>query len=335
MMDNLSSSSIYDQTLNDDDSNESTFYTTDSPSLSSRSSSSSSSSTTIREQNNFHEDHDSTDNDSTIWHSFINDNNDENNDNQQYQLLQEKFQSIYQKLIFLQTDFERIEIFEQQLMDLSRQLSDYRLKITGQYSTLMKMFQELSDSIRFGMVNAVPNCYQQQQQSSSLSLQENHSSNTKMCPMDDDNDNDYDRIRYKLRRLPAFVRGYLVRRLLSTGKLKNLRRTIRDTSAILVNFKKNLQTNSDDGRLLVTEQDVLFHRQLCQQLEKSCHEFYRIFFQLSIDKQMQLIRYDREHRLNRSNSITSQYSSSSSNFSSLSSSSTTTTVSRKNKSKKS
>ena len=174
MVDNLSSSSsIYDQTLNDDDSNESTFYTTDSPSLSSRSSSSSS--TTIREQNNFHED-----NDSTIWHSFINDNNDENNDNQQYQLLQEKFQSIYQKLIFLQTDFERIEIFEQQLMDLSRQLSDYRLKITGQYSTLMKMFQELSDSIRFGMVNAVPNCYQQQQQSSSLSLQENHSSNTKM-----------------------------------------------------------------------------------------------------------------------------------------------------------
>ena len=174
-MDNLSSSSsIYDQTLNDDDSNESTFYTTDSPSLSSRSSSSSS--TTIREQNNFHEDHDSTDNDSTIWHSFINDNND---DNQQYHLLQEKFQSIYQKLIFLQTDFERIEIFEQQLMDLSRQLSDYRLKITGQYSTLMKMFQELSDS-RFGMVHAVPNCYQQQQRSSSLSLQENHSSNTKM-----------------------------------------------------------------------------------------------------------------------------------------------------------
>ncbi|KAH7642814.1 hypothetical protein HUG17_9505 [Dermatophagoides farinae] len=197
-----------------------------------------------------------------------------------------------------------MEHYEQQLNELSRQLSDYRMEFSEKYQTIMTMFEQLSDAI-------IGNVHHQQSSSSS---QTNQSSDIRaMVCLDDDGD---DRIQHKLRRLPAIVRGYLVRRLLSTGKIRNLRRTIRDTSAILVNFKKNLQTNTDDGRLIVTEQDVLFHRQLCAQLEKSCHEFYRIFFQLSMAKRMELIRNDREHSLNRSDSITSQYSTSLSSSSS-------------------
>ncbi|OTF78492.1 hypothetical protein BLA29_000452 [Euroglyphus maynei] len=243
-----------------------------------------------------------------MWHSFSNNDNQDDESVEtlvpklrqtKIPFLREKLQIIYEQLLFLQADCSRTEIFEQQLNDLSRQLSNYRTELSQKYSTMMAMFDELSNVIK---------------DSNPLRISTErpilHPSNIRMC-LDD-------QIRYKLRRLPAIVRGYLVRRLLATGKIRNLRRTIRDTSAILVNFKKNLQTDND-GRLMVTEQDVLFHRQLCAQLEKSCHEFYRSFFQLSLAKQMELIRNDREHRLNRFDSTTSQYSTSSSLFSSSSS----------------
>lgn len=103
------------------------------------------------------------------------------------------------------------------------------------------------------------------------------------------------------------VKGYLVRRLMKTTKLINLKQTIRDTSMILINFKQNLIT---DGILHVTQEDVLFHKRLCNQLEKSCKELYSVFFHLTIKKQMQMISRHREHlnilKEKRSNSLMSQ-----------------------------
>lgn len=108
-------------------------------------------------------------------------------------------------------------------------------------------------------------------------------------------------IKEKLHRLPALVRGYLVRKLMRTNKVSNLKRTIKDTSTILVNFKKNL--TNDDGCLKLTLQDVLFHRRLCVQLEKACQDFYAIFFDFPISKQMQMIANHRQSKRNRNESI--------------------------------
>lgn len=103
------------------------------------------------------------------------------------------------------------------------------------------------------------------------------------------------------------VKGYLVRRLMKTTKMIHLKQTIHDTSMILINFKQNLIT---DGILHVTQEDVLFHKRLCNQLEKSCKEFYFIFFQTTMKKQMQMIARHREHlnvlKEKRSNSVMSQ-----------------------------
>ena len=100
-------------------------------------------------------------------------------------------------------------------------------------------------------------------------------------------------IRTKLARLPALVKGYLVRRLMQTLRVQQLRKTMKDTSLILINFKNNLVQN--DGKLHVTHQDIIFHQQLCNQLESACLEFYQIFFNTSKKSQMLMIRKHREY----------------------------------------
>jgi len=77
---------------------------------------------------------------------------------------------------------------------------------------------------------------------------------------------------------------------MQTEKVQQLKRTIRDTSTVLLNFKANLFR---DGKLTVTHEDILFHQRLCIQLENSCKQFYSIFFNTSKAKQMSMIA---EHR---------------------------------------
>lgn len=73
---------------------------------------------------------------------------------------------------------------------------------------------------------------------------------------------------------------------MGTEKVTDLKRTIRDTSSVLLNFKSNLFRN---GKLVVTHEDILFHQRLCIQLEKSCKDFYSIFFNRPLSKQMDMI----------------------------------------------
>lgn len=128
-------------------------------------------------------------------------------------------------------------------------------------------------------------------------------------------------IKYKLRRLPALVKGFLIRRLLRTERVCRLKQTIADTSTILVQFKLNLL---HEGQLTVTHQDVLFHQRLCIQLENTCKEFYSIFFHMNKAKQMEMIAQHREYlktanylKVKRSSSVQSETSSSNSNSSRL------------------
>lgn len=74
-----------------------------------------------------------------------------------------------------------------------------------------------------------------------------------------------------------------------------MKRTISDTSIILLNFKETNLTK--DGRLVVTHEDILLHMRLCNQLEKACQEFYAIFINLPTNERMRIIAYDRMHKL--------------------------------------
>lgn len=113
-------------------------------------------------------------------------------------------------------------------------------------------------------------------------------------------------MKYRFRKLPALVKGYLLRRLIQTEKVQQLKRIIKDTSTILVQFKANLFR---DGKLVVTHQDILFHQRLCIQLEHACKEFYAIFFETPIAKQMDLILKTHIYKEKRTNSALSQSSS--------------------------
>lgn len=98
----------------------------------------------------------------------------------------------------------------------------------------------------------------------------------------------------QFRRLPALVRGYLVRRLMRTDKVVTLKRTITDTSRILVQFKTNLLRESG-GRLVVTHSDISFHKRLCDQLEAACRQFYAVFIELPLARRLEIIAQHREH----------------------------------------
>lgn len=113
-------------------------------------------------------------------------------------------------------------------------------------------------------------------------------------------------MKYRFRKLPAMVKGYLLRRLMQTEKVQQLKRIIKDTSTILVQFKANLFR---DGKLVVTHQDILFHQRLCIQLEHSCKEFYATFFETPIAKQMDLILKTHIYKEKRTSSALSQSSS--------------------------
>ena len=93
---------------------------------------------------------------------------------------------------------------------------------------------------------------------------------------------------------------------MKTNKVMHLKRTIFDTSLILLNFKSNLFR---DGKLIVNEHDIFLHQRLCVQLEKACKEFYAVFFITPICKQMDIISKHR-HYLNHVKYLSDRRSSS-------------------------
>ncbi|KAK4872435.1 hypothetical protein RN001_014464 [Aquatica leii] len=86
--------------------------------------------------------------------------------------------------------------------------------------------------------------------------------------------------------LTAAVRGYLVRRLKRTERVKNLVQTIRD--ALLCAMSLHSEKNDS-----IQPPDVELHRRLIQQISAACYEFYDIFFNLTIKEKMELIAVDR------------------------------------------
>eukprot|EP00058_Branchiostoma_floridae_P010241 XP_002595729.1 hypothetical protein BRAFLDRAFT_64856 [Branchiostoma floridae] len=93
----------------------------------------------------------------------------------------------------------------------------------------------------------------------------------------------------KFERLSAAVKGYLTRRLLRTEKLQALRKTIKDTTELIM----SLQQETPIRKGMVTTQDAELVQRVMVQLQAALLEVHDVFFQLPVQGQMAIITHDR------------------------------------------
>ncbi|XP_078612096.1 uncharacterized protein LOC144882271 isoform X2 [Branchiostoma floridae x Branchiostoma japonicum] len=97
------------------------------------------------------------------------------------------------------------------------------------------------------------------------------------------------RLQSKFERLSAAVKGYLTRRLLRTEKLQALRKTIKDTTELIM----TLQQETPIRKGMVTTQDAELVQRVMVQLQAALLEVHDVFFQLPVQGQMAIISHDR------------------------------------------
>ncbi|XP_035695142.1 uncharacterized protein LOC118428945 isoform X2 [Branchiostoma floridae] len=97
------------------------------------------------------------------------------------------------------------------------------------------------------------------------------------------------RLQSKFERLSAAVKGYLTRRLLRTEKLQALRKTIKDTTELIM----SLQQETPIRKGMVTTQDAELVQRVMVQLQAALLEVHDVFFQLPVQGQMVIISHDR------------------------------------------
>ena len=97
-------------------------------------------------------------------------------------------------------------------------------------------------------------------------------------------------VKDKFESLPAFVKGYLTRRLAKTEKVFAMLETIRDIVVQLIDFDVDNMTE-------VTDADVEFHERLMKSLQNAIDRYYAVFFHTSVKEQMEMIRLDREKKI--------------------------------------
>ncbi|CAL1280012.1 unnamed protein product [Larinioides sclopetarius] len=93
----------------------------------------------------------------------------------------------------------------------------------------------------------------------------------------------------KFEKLPAFVKGYLTRRLFKTERVQGLIKTLQDTALLIGKLGEELTLKGD----AVSEHDVDFHRQLIVQLMTTFHSVYDIFCTISVKERMKIISESR------------------------------------------
>ncbi|XP_024128643.1 uncharacterized protein LOC112146843 isoform X2 [Oryzias melastigma] len=93
----------------------------------------------------------------------------------------------------------------------------------------------------------------------------------------------------------AIVRGFLVRRLLKTEKVKNLRQTIVDTQE----FIRSFQTEAEQKRSTYSEQDISLQERVRAQLRAALYDIHDIFFEMPLMDRLMLLQQERELRAER------------------------------------
>ncbi|XP_062388349.1 centriolar coiled-coil protein of 110 kDa-like isoform X2 [Sardina pilchardus] len=96
-------------------------------------------------------------------------------------------------------------------------------------------------------------------------------------------------------RLTAVVRGFLIRRLLKTDKVKHLRQTVQDTQE----FIRSFQTEAPQRRASLSPQDLSLQDRVRAQLRAALFDIHDIFFELSPEERLALLQQDRELRTER------------------------------------
>ncbi|XP_061892229.1 uncharacterized protein LOC133642177 isoform X2 [Entelurus aequoreus] len=89
-------------------------------------------------------------------------------------------------------------------------------------------------------------------------------------------------------RIGAIARGFLIRRLLKTHKIKYLRQTIMDTKAFISSF----QTEGPPKK--VSEQDLCLQERVQAQLRAALYDINEIFFEMPLKDRLALLQQDRE-----------------------------------------
>ncbi|KAK9499693.1 hypothetical protein O3M35_002695 [Rhynocoris fuscipes] len=89
-------------------------------------------------------------------------------------------------------------------------------------------------------------------------------------------------------KIQAGIRGYLIRRLMKTNKVMELRNTIKDSliCALALHSEQNVSTA-----------DVNLYVRLIRQVTAACYELHAIFFEFTTREKMHIISIDREKLL--------------------------------------
>ncbi|MEQ2243509.1 hypothetical protein ILYODFUR_007691 [Ilyodon furcidens] len=93
----------------------------------------------------------------------------------------------------------------------------------------------------------------------------------------------------------AMIRGFLIRRLLKTEKVKHLRQTVVDTQE----FTRSFETEAAQKRGTYTAQDLSLQERVRAQLRAALYDVHEIFFEIPLRDRLALLQQDRELRAER------------------------------------
>ncbi|XP_072225392.1 centriolar coiled-coil protein of 110 kDa-like isoform X2 [Leuresthes tenuis] len=96
-------------------------------------------------------------------------------------------------------------------------------------------------------------------------------------------------------RIGALIRGFLVRRLLKTEKVKQLRQTVVDTQE----FIRSFHTEAAQKRSTYSAQDLSLQERVRAQLRAALYDIHDIFFETPLGDRLALLQQDRELRAER------------------------------------
>ncbi|XP_058625852.1 centriolar coiled-coil protein of 110 kDa isoform X3 [Onychostoma macrolepis] len=95
--------------------------------------------------------------------------------------------------------------------------------------------------------------------------------------------------------LTAIVKGFLIRRLLKTEKVKHLRQTIQDTQEFIRSFRSDAPQRNGS----LSEQDLSLRERVRAQLRAALFDVHDIFFSMTLEERLSLLQQDRELRTER------------------------------------
>ncbi|XP_037671012.1 centriolar coiled-coil protein of 110 kDa isoform X2 [Choloepus didactylus] len=99
-------------------------------------------------------------------------------------------------------------------------------------------------------------------------------------------------VQAKFSKITAVAKGFLIRRLMQTEKLKQLRQTVKDT----MEFIRNFHSEAPLKRGFVSAQDASLQERVLAQLRAALYGIHDIFFVMDAAERMSILHHDREVR---------------------------------------